>query len=95
MKNVLLSIPLHRTGGIASWGQKYYQTYHNSDIKLIAVDNAPNRSDNAGLLERIVSGLFAARKVLLSIKEQCKKNKIDIIHTTTSGSITLSLWKCI
>lgn len=85
--NVLLSIPLHRTGGIASWGQKYYQTYHNPDIKLIAVDNAPNRSDKAGLLERIVSGLFAARRVLLSIKEQCKRNKIDIIHTTTSGSI--------
>lgn len=87
MKNVLLSIPLHRTGGIASWGQKYYQTYHNPDIKLIAVDNAPNRSDKAGLLERIASGLFATRRVLISIKEQCKKNKIDIIHTTTSGSI--------
>ena len=87
MKNVLLSIPLHRTGGIASWGQKFYQTYHNPDIKLIAVDNAPNRSDKAGLLERVVSGLLAAHRVLLSIKEQCKKNKIDIIHTTTSGSI--------
>ena len=84
---MLLSIPLHRTGGIASWGQKYYQTYYNPDIKLIAVDNAPNRSDKAGLLERIVSGLFAARRVLHSIKEQCKKNKIDIIHTTTSGYI--------
>ena len=87
MKNVLLCIPLHRTGGIASWGQKFYQTYHNPDIKLIAVDNAPNRSDKAGLLERVVSGLLAALRVLLSIKEQCKKNKIDIIHTTTSGSI--------
>lgn len=87
MKKVLLSIPLHRTGGIASWGQKFYQTYQNPDIKLIAVDNAPNRSDKSGLLERIVSGLFATRRVLLSINEQCKKSKIDIIHTTTSGSI--------
>lgn len=87
MKYVLLSIPLHRTGGIASWGQNYYQTYQNPDIKLIAVDNAPNRSDKSGLVERIISGLFAARRVLISIKRQCKNNKIDIVHTTTSGSI--------
>ncbi|WP_294590158.1 glycosyltransferase family 4 protein [uncultured Phocaeicola sp.] len=87
MKKVLLLIPLHRTGGIASWGQKFYQTYQNSDIKLIAVDNAPNRSNKAGMLERIISGLVATKRILRSIREQSNKNTIDIIHTTTSGSI--------
>ncbi len=87
MKTILLSIPLHRTGGIASWGQKYFHTYRNPDIKLIAVDNAPYRSDEAGMVERVLSGLIATRKVIHSIKERCKRYRIDIIHTTTSGSI--------
>lgn len=87
MKTILLSIPLHRTGGIASWGQKYYHTCRNPNIKFIAVDNAPYRSDKAGMIERVISGLVATRKVIHSIKEQCKRHKIDVIHTTTSGSI--------
>lgn len=87
MKTVLLSIPLHRTGGIASWGQKYYKSYKTSDIKLIAVDNAPNRSDKVGFLMRSISGISAMMRVYVAIRKLSRREKIDIVHTTTSGSI--------
>lgn len=88
MKNVILLTPLTGNGGIASWSRKFIKTFHNPKYQIIPID----RSVKGRTFEdnRIWMRFYAGIKEMIEIKKKAaaeiKKQKIDILHTTTSGS---------
>lgn len=88
MKNVLLLVPLYGNGGIASWTKKFIKTFPNEEFSLIPVSSVLKaKSVKASLFTRAWVGLKELFAIKRELKKVIKDNKIDIFHTTTSGSL--------
>lgn len=89
MKNIILLTPLTGTGGIASWSRKFIKTFDYNDINIIPIDRTVKgrKFEEISLFRRIKYGLYELRKIERLVRLEIKKTKIDILHTTTSGSL--------
>lgn len=88
MKNILLLAPMLGNGGIASWTTKFIKTFPNNEYNVIPVSSVIKAKDaNASLITRIIVGIKELFVVRNRVKEVIANNKIDIFHTTTSGSL--------
>lgn len=80
--------PLTGNGGIASWTKKFLSTFPDNEYRIYTISNSPKpRTGNASVLERALSGFTALSRILKEVEQAMKEQKIDILHTTTSGSI--------
>lgn len=88
MINILGLFPLTGNGGIASWTKKFLTTFPNEEYKIYPISSSPKpRTGKEGVIERTFSGLTALSRILKEVEETMKQQKIDILHTTTSGSL--------
>lgn len=88
--NVLLLGALMGNGGITSWTKKYIKDFPNDEFKLFPIKEA--LSDKVGVEEwsktkRAVVGLQELKYILDQVKDVLRKDRMDIFHTTTSGSL--------
>lgn len=83
--------PLTGNGGIASWTKKFTKTFPNDDYQFTFVNVSPPVPRAGGLSEsflfRAFSGITAMYRILRELKGILKKNRYDVLHTTTSGNI--------
>ena len=88
MVNILGLFPLTGNGGIASWTKKFLATFPDDEYKIFPVSSSPKpRTGKEGVIERSLSGFTALSRILKEVEETMKEHKIDILHTTTSGSL--------
>ena len=88
MVNILGLFPLTGNGGIASWTKKFLATFPDDEYKIYPVSSSPKpRTGKEGVLERSLSGFTALNRIVKEVEQTIKKHKIDILHTTTSGSL--------
>ncbi len=88
--NILLLGCLLGNGGITSWTKKYIKDFPTDEFKLFPIKEALD--DKVGveewsIIKRGISGLRELRFILNEIKDVLKEDKMDIFHTTTSGSL--------
>lgn len=84
---ILGLFPLTGNGGIASWTNKYLATFPNKEFIIYPVNVSPKERNGANSVWRVLGGLKALNRILKDIKYVIKVEKIDILHTTTSGNI--------
>lgn len=86
MKIVLLT-PLTGNGGIASWSKKFIKTFPSKEYEIIPIDRSVCGVDVSSKTtwDRITVGLRELRHTMKALTSALKNNKVDIIHTTTSG----------
>lgn len=88
MVSILGLFPLTGNGGIASWTRTFLATFPDEKYKIYPVSNSPKfRTGKEGMIERSFYGFIALSKMLKEVKTTIKEHKIDILHTTTSGSL--------
>ena len=88
MKKVILLTPLSGNGGIASWSRKYIKTFQQDEYQIIPVDRSVKgrRFDDNRIWSRFYAGIKEMIQIRTKVKAEICKQKIDILHTTTSGS---------
>ena len=88
-KTVLLLAPTEGNGGIVSWAKNYLANYDNKEFKLYNVGVSKRRSKvkEATFFRRTVDGLLDMYYAYKDVKNTIKKENIEILHTTTSGSL--------
>lgn len=88
MVNILGLFPLTGNGGIASWTKKFLATFPDEEYRIFSVNSSPKpRIGKASVIERSLSGFTALSRILKDVEAHMKENEIDILHTTTSGSL--------
>ena len=88
MVKILGLFPLTGNGGIASWTKTFLATFPDKEYKIYPVSNSPkSRTGKEGVIERSFSGFIALSRILKEVESVIKESKIDILHTTTSGSL--------
>lgn len=88
MVNILGLFPLTGNGGIASWTKKYLATFPDEEYKIIPVSSSPKpRTGKENVIERSLSGFTALSRILKEVETNIKEQKVDILHTTTSGNL--------
>lgn len=88
MKKVILLTPLSGNGGIASWGRKFIKTFPQEEYQIIPIDRSVKgrRFEDNRLWSRFYAGIKEMMEIKAKVKAEIKSQKIDILHTTTSGS---------
>jgi glycosyltransferase involved in cell wall biosynthesis len=84
--NIIGLFPLTGNGGIASWTNKFLSTFPDNDYCFFPVNVSPDEKPS-NRLKRFCLGLRATRRIKKDISEIITENKIDILHTTTSGNL--------
>jgi glycosyltransferase involved in cell wall biosynthesis len=87
MIKILGLFPLTGNGGIASWTKKYLSTFPDENYIIFPVSNSPKPRSNNNILSRIFTGCGALFSILNEVKRTIQTQEIDILHTTSSGSI--------
>lgn len=88
-KTVLLLAPIDGNGGIQSWTKNYINGYKNDllSIRHIGVSKRRSKIKEATFFRRAFDGLLDMYYAYKDVKSCIKKENIDILHTTTSGSL--------
>lgn len=83
--------PLTGNGGIASWTKKFTKSFPDNEYQFSFVNVSPSTPRTGGLSEtfllRTISGYLAMFRIIKELKKLLKKDKYDILHTTTSGNM--------
>ncbi len=89
MKNVLFLAPTRGNGGIVSWTKNYLANFNNAYYRLINIGVSKRRSKvkDASFLRRAFDGFFDMYNAYKDVKNTIKRENVDILHTTTSGSL--------
>ncbi|MDO4737697.1 MAG: glycosyltransferase family 4 protein [Bacteroidales bacterium] len=89
MRNILLLTLLTGNGGIASWSRKFVKTFCYVNYHIFPVDRVVKgrKFEENSLKSRLVAGYFELKKIRKEVKKTIVNENIDILHTTTSGSI--------
>lgn len=86
--NILGLFPLTGNGGIASWTKRFLATFPDGDFVFYPISLSPkSRIGNEGVITRVISGFRALHHILTDVENVLKNENIDILHTTTSGSL--------
>ena len=88
-RNILFLAPTEGNGGIVSWAKNYLANYDNNKFKLINVGVSKRRAKvkEATFFRRTIDGLLDMYYAYKDVKKTIKKENIEILHTTTSGSL--------
>lgn len=87
MKIVAL-FPLSGNGGIASWARKFIDTFPDDKHIVLPIDIAPaNRQKSSSFFWRLLTGYKALYRIKTKLLELLIREKVDILHTTSSGNI--------
>ena len=88
-KNILLLAPIDGNGGIQSWTKNYIKGYKSDlfTIEHIGVSKRRSKIKEATFFRRTVDGLLDMYHAYKDVKKTIKKENIEILHTTTSGSL--------
>lgn len=86
MMKIIGLFPLTGNGGIASWTKKFSKTFPDYEHQFTFV-NVSQDAQKTSFWFRTLSGLSAMNRILRELREVFKKDKYDILHTTTSGNI--------
>ena len=78
--------PLTGNGGIASWTKKFSKTFPDNEHQFTFV-NVSQETQKNPLWFRTFSGLTTMFRILRELRKTIKKDKYNILHTTTSGNI--------
>ena len=84
--NMIGLFPLTGNGGIASWTKKFLSSFPDDEYCFFPVNVSPNEKPS-GKLNRFIIGLKATNRIKRDIKKIIEANRIDILHTTTSGNL--------
>lgn len=89
MKKVILLTPLSGNGGIASWSRKFIKTFNQDEFQIIPIDRSikGRTFDDNRLWSRFYAGIKEMIQIRAKVKAEIKNQEIDILHTTTSGSL--------
>ena len=79
--------PLTGNGGIASWTKEFISSFPDDSFHIIPVNIAPERRHKRSIYERIITGLRATRRIMIELSHILSTTRVDILHTTTGGSI--------
>lgn len=88
-KTILLLAPIEGNGGIVSWAKNYLANYDNNkfNLHIVGVSKRRSKIKEATFFRRVFDGFLdmcsAYRDVMITIK----KMNVEILHTTTSGSL--------
>ncbi len=85
--NIIGLFPLTGNGGIASWTKTYLSSFPDDEFHIIPVNVTPDDRHDQGMYGRIISGLSAIVRIKKEIKTIIREQRIDVLHTTTSGNI--------
>ena len=85
--NIIGLFPLTGNGGIASWTKKYLATFPDNEYHIFPVNVSPDGRHDHGFYRRIISSFRASRRIKKELKRIIKSQKVDILHTTTSGNL--------
>lgn len=86
--NILGLFPLTGNGGIASWASKFLKAFPDQDYVIFPVDVTPwGRNENDSGIKRLMTGIQALCRILSDVRRTIRENCIDVMHTTTSGSL--------
>lgn len=77
-------------GGIANWVE-IITTYQQNDVDFFLIDskNKVNPAQRRTIIDRTLVSGIKLLKIKKKLKHTLKKNKIDCVHITTSGSLGL------
>lgn len=88
---ILGLFPLTGNGGIASWTKKFTKSFPDEEHQFTFVNVSPFVPRVGGLREtflfRTISGFSTMFRILRELNDVLKKDRFDILHTTTSGNI--------
>lgn len=90
MINILFLAPVTGNGGIQSWTRKFLATFPDESYRLFHVNNSPSprkSGANAGMISRLWTGMSALFRIRKEVDGVLASERIDLMHTTTSGSI--------
>lgn len=89
MKKVILLTPLSGNGGIVSWSRKFLKTFNLNRYEFIAIDRSikGRQFDDNRLWSRFYAGIKEMVQIQAKVKDEIRKQKIDLLHATTSGSL--------
>lgn len=88
MTKVIGLFPLTGNGGITSWTKKFLSNFPDEEFQIIPINQTPGvRYGTENLYKRTVSGLKTLNNILKELNVVIHKEKPQILHTTSSGSI--------
>lgn len=86
--NIILLAPLYGNGGITSWTRKVIKNFSDEEYHLFPVSEVFRaKKMNSGFMKRILDGIHDIIWIHRHITDILAKERIDILHTTTSGSL--------
>ena len=85
--NIIGLFPLTGNGGIASWTKKFLATFPDNEYHIFPVNVSPDETHEQGFYGRVISSYRASRRINKELKKIIDSQKIDILHTTTSGNL--------
>ena len=96
--NILFASPYKgNTGGIAQWAENivsYYESNRSTSCDLDVLSMNYSLQQNAGIgktiIQRVSSGIQTYAKVLSELKRRLACNSYDILHISSSASISLA-----
>lgn len=91
MIKIIGLFPLTGNGGIASWTKKFMKSFPDGEHQFTFVNVSPSTPRAGGwsntILVRAWTGISSMFRILNELKHVLRKDKYDILHTTTSGNI--------
>lgn len=91
MKILLISPLPPPYGGIANWSKLMLEYTNNANDEICVLNIAPKKRSTEGrnLFDRVVVSGFDMLRKRKELKKKIKEYKPDVIHMTTSGSISI------
>jgi glycosyltransferase involved in cell wall biosynthesis len=88
MINVILLSPHYGNGGITSWTKKFIDNFKSNKFKIYPISQiASAKKCERTFIERLFAGISDLLYIKKKLKVITSDVRIDILHTTTSGSL--------
>lgn len=89
MKKILFICPISGNGGIQSWTRKMLATFPDDEFDLYHLNVSHRRSVNKSKnrIKRELDGVLDMVSICLRTFNAVRKQKFELMHTTTSGNI--------
>lgn len=89
-KNICMLAPFENGGGgIYTWSSIVFNNCSNY-FNILKVDTSyRNVVNRRNIITRLFTGVFNSIRIICSFKRIIKRNKVDVVHITSSGSLGL------
>lgn len=78
-------------GGIANWSENLIESLQKRNIEYYIINTAPKKrvTEGRNILDRIFQGGVQLCNQRWALHKWVKKNKVNVVHMTTSGSLAI------